>query len=441
MCSSSSAEPTAHAGLRLSEEDVGWLVRLLEVPSVSPLEGGDPAYVEVAQRIVVEGALARGFGVRLWDAPLPEEIRGPYVPAALRTLVERPGFLASQPSVVLGLGAGQRADRRLVLNFHIDTVGPHLPPRYDGGTLRGRGAVDNKGPGVAAAVGVSAAFDAEPRLHDEIEVLLASVPGEEGGAMGVYGTRWLVDRGHTGRLMLFAEPTGCEVYDACSATMTARLSVDGDDSTDDRPEFGHNATIALALLTDLLARELLPTAERLGARVCIGGVRTGASHNRVYGTGELLVNIAYYEASQARALERCVVDVVERSGEEARRRYGDTMAVRRLLSDWPVHLDWLKRDLPPLDNRDADMERVLASAGLPRRAAVAEGLAFTCDAIWAAGADRYVAACGPGTLAGSGAHTGDEHVRVDDLDGYASAIRDLVLSFAAHIRHLEGVSP
>jgi len=105
-----------------------------------------------------------------------------------------------------------------------------------------------------------------------------------------------------------------------------------------------------------------------------------------------------------------------------------------------VRLQWLKRGLPALENRDPAMEGVLAAAGVARRDAVADGVAFTCDAIWAAGPGRYVAACGPGSLAGGGAHTADEHVHLDCLDRYATAVRDLVLSFSDHVRQPQGAS-
>src|SRR5690606_11210887 len=128
---------------------------------------------------------------------------------------------------------------------------------------------------------------------ERIEVLLTSVPGEEGGAMGVFGTRWLVAQGFTGRLMLFAEPTGGRVMDACTAAMTPRLRVAGAGSTDDHPGDGRDATVALGYRADHLARTVGPRAAALGAKLCIAGLHTGTSHNRVYGEGELLLNIAY----------------------------------------------------------------------------------------------------------------------------------------------------
>jgi acetylornithine deacetylase/succinyl-diaminopimelate desuccinylase-like protein len=425
------------AAVRLSAADVAWLRALMAVPSVSPLEGGDPDTVIAAQRVLVEGASARGLGYRRWDSPPLSALDRPEVPVSVReaAAADPAAFLAAQPSVVVACGRPQPPERRIVVNFHVDTVGPHVEPRLSGRVLHGRGAVDDKGPGVAAAVGVAAAFDAAPWLADSVEVLVASVPGEEGGAMGVYGTRWLVESGCVGRLMLFAEPTGCRVLDACSAAMTPRISVIGDDSTDDHPAAGHNATLALGFLAVYLGRELGPFAERVGGKLCIAGLHTGTLHNRVHGQGQLRLNIAYYDRKAAELLAAAVERLVSAASTEFARVFDGNPLARRLVADWErvVRLDWLKRGLPPLANRDPAMEALLAGCGLTRHDGVADGTAATCDAIWADGLDGYAAACGPGRLDANGAHTPGEFVELDELDRYATRIRDLVLRFGSHI--------
>lgn len=429
-------QPANGPAVRLADEDVRWLCELMALPSVSPFEGGELAATVRAQRCVRDGAVRRGFAPRRWDRPALDFLHRPGVPEqVLRAATGSAEFLSRQPSVVVSLGDPQPPERRLVINFHVDTVGPHTPPRLAGRTLHGRGAVDDKGPGVAAVVGVAAAFAAEPALTSGIEVQIASVPGEEGGAMGVYGTRWLTETGCVGRLMVFAEPTGCRVLDACSAAMTPLLSVHGDDSTDDHPADGHNATLALGWLAVRLTERLGPLAESLGAKLCVAGLHTGDSHNRVYGTGELRCNIAYFDEHAATVLADAVPGIVADAGAELARRFAANPVAARLAADWSgvVRLRWLKRGLPPLANRDPAMEAVLAEAGLPRHDGIADGSAFTCDAIWAAAPGRYVAVCGPGRLDRNGAHTPDEHVDLDELDRYATHVRDLVLRFASHV--------
>lgn len=418
--------------------DLDWLLNIMAIPTVTPLEGGELDGFVIAQQAFLDGAEDRGWQQCGQHHPSLDLLLASEIPHQVRALATEE-FLVAQPSQVVGLGAAQPEDRRIILNFHMDTVGPHVPPRLEGDTLHGRGAVDDKGPGVAALVGVTEAFRRAPWLAEWIEVRVASVSGEEGGAMGVYGTRWLVESGQVGRLMLFAEPTGNRVFDACSAAMTPRLSVLGDDSTDDHPTAGHNATVALGFLATRFAEELGPLAEKIGAKVCIAGLQSGTEHNRVYGTGELRLNLAYYDDRAAEVLAAEVERVVADARDDLVTLFRDNPVTRRLLTDWDdiVRLDWLKRGIPALANRDAAMEELLTVAGFSRHDAVADGSAFTCDAVWASGPGRYVAVCGPGDLATNRAHTPDEHVSLAELARYAEQIRELVLSFGQHVRNTE----
>lgn len=420
--------------VRLSRTDHDWLVELLSIPSVTPLEGGDPSQVRAAQDLFAAGVRHRGFDVLLDSAPSPDILSLPGTPAQVRAAAgsDPASFLRDQPSVVAVLGGDCPPERTIVANFHIDTVGPHLPISRQGDLLYGRGAVDAKGPGIALVAGVRAAFDRHPHLLDDVRVVITAVPGEEGGAMGVYGTRWLVESGIVGRLMLFAEPTDMAVLDACSATMTPRLSVVGDDSTDDHPEQGHNATLALGFLATLIAERLGPAAARHKAKLTIAGLHTGQAHNRVYGEGDLRLNIAYFDEASADALADELTELVDDAHRLFAERFGENPVTRRLVEDWQrvVRFEWLKHGLPPLNNRDQTMERVLADAGLYRRDGVADGTAFTCDAIWAAGPGRYAAVCGPGSLDRNGAHTPREWIDLRELDAYATRISDLVVAFA-----------
>lgn len=416
-----------------TDDDRRLLTDFVAVPSVSPLEGGDPAECERAQDLFQAAARKRGFQVVLHAAAPAAALQAYGVPAqVLAAAAADPEFLRRQPSVVVGLGDPGTVDRTLIFNFHADTVGPHIPPKWIQDRLHGRGAADDKGPGVAALIGVAAAYADRPEIARTTRVLIASVPGEEGGAMGVFGTRWLVDSGFVGRLMVFAEPTGMRSLDACSATMTAAIRVAGVDATDDHPTDGHNATVVLGWLASWLARRLGPIVSAQGAKLTIAGLHTGHQHNRVYGTGELKVNIAYYTAAAAPVLEDALVCLISQAREAFRDDHGDLAIVRRVLEDWDqiVGLVWLKRGIPPLANEDAAGREVLAIAGLPWADGIADGSAFTCDAVWAGGSGRYVVACGPGRLDDNGAHTPDEWIDLRDLEAYAGRVRDLVHAFA-----------
>src|SRR5262249_985690 len=149
-----------------------------------------------------------------------------------------------------------------------------------------------------------AAKTLRPALGRDICVLIQAVAGEEGGAVGVFGTRPLVRRGYTGRLNVFCEPTGNRFLPRSTAAMTARVVVDGEDAVADRPGGGHNASVLLGFLAQHLGRVL--DARAADGAVCVAGLHTGTLHNRVYGSGFLLLNLAYASAAAGRRLERAV---------------------------------------------------------------------------------------------------------------------------------------
>ncbi|GAA4626053.1 hypothetical protein GCM10023113_21510 [Cellulomonas oligotrophica] len=423
----------------LTPDDQRWLFDVLAADTVSPLEGGDGRGYVAATNLVEAGAVGRGFRVVDRVHPRLDELSDPLVPEAVRTLAAAdPDLLTErQPSLVLAVGRTDDPARMIAIDFHLDTVGPHVPPTLDGYVLRGRGTVDDKGPGIAALVGVARAFAERPQLRDEVGVVVLCVPAEEGGALGTFGTRLVLRRtGLRAALMVFAEPTGGEVLDAASAVMTPVIAVHGEDSTDDHPYAGTNATLALSHAALILTSRLAPVAERVGAKLCVAGISTGTSHNRVYGRGELRLNIAYYDDEARDQLDRTLAETVAGLGADFRRSYGDVPPAREIgrRHEELVSLRWLKRGYPALLNRHPALEAVLDQAGLHRRDGVADGTACTCDAIWGPGHADYVVVCGPGDLDRNGAHTDGEWVDVRDLDTYAERMYDLVQRFAAHVR-------
>jgi acetylornithine deacetylase/succinyl-diaminopimelate desuccinylase-like protein len=419
--------------VELDAADAAWLEDLVGIASVAPLEGGDLTETERAQATFRAGAEARGLTTILHAAPGPEILVRSGVPLPVVEAAEAEArFLERQPSVVLGIGDDAPPERTLVLNFHIDTVGPHIPPQRHARRLLGRGTADAKGPGVAATVGVARAFADDPALAERMRVLIQSVPGEEGGSMGVYGTRWLVDEGFIGKLMVFAEPTGMAVLDSCTATMTALVSVRGKHSTDDRPEGGDNATLALGWLAAHLARVYAPVVEATGGRITIAGVHTGQQHNRVYGSGELYLNIAYPTVSVARVLERELETVLAGAGAAFAADLRGIAIADRMACSWndAVRSVWLKRGIPVLTGQAPALTAQVVSAGFAHWDA---GPPFTCDAVWAGGPDRHVVVCGPGRLEANGVHTPNEFIDLEDLDTYSTRIRELVHVFADHL--------
>ncbi|MER7398569.1 M20/M25/M40 family metallo-hydrolase [Streptomyces sp. NPDC000151] len=419
-------------GPLLGPADLDLLHRLLRTPTAGPLEtgpGGVPARLWEAQHDYARAAEEIGMRVVHHAAPPAACAARPDVPAAVRRAAADPDFLALQPSLVLRLGPARPPAATVMCNVHLDTVAGQQPVTFDGRRFTGRGAADAKGPAVALLAAVRAAAAAEPSLGRDTAVLIQAVAGEEGGAMGTYGTRPLIEAGYYGRLNLFCEPTGLRYLPRATASMTARITVDGEGAIDDRPDTGHNATVLLGFLAQHLAAALdgaLPDG-----RVCVAGLHTGDLHNRVYGRGHLLLNLSYARTSDGAVLERAVTEAFDAGLRAFAERFGAAREFARTAADAAriTRLRWDKRGLPCLADADPWAEAVLADAGVPRYPA--DEPAFTCDALWMAGRPgTFTAVLGPGTLDGNHAHAEGEFADLADLEAFASAVAAVLTTFA-----------
>ncbi|MGW7527294.1 M20/M25/M40 family metallo-hydrolase [Streptomyces sp. NPDC054783] len=451
------AEDAPTPGARLTAADRALLLRLLATPTAGPLEtGGDTRAVRLWEAGDLYAAAAAEFGMTVvrHAAPPASELHRDDVPALVQEAAADPAFLACQPSLALRLGPSRLPRSNTVMfNVHLDTVGGWWPPSYDGVRFSGRGAIDAKGPAVAVLAGIRAARAAEPALGSRTGVLVQAVAGEEGGAMGTFGTRVLVEQGLTGRLNIFCEPTGHRYLPRATAAMTACLRVRGDDAIDDHPEAGHNATVLLGFLSHHLATTL--PARARGARVCVAGLHTGDRHNKVYGSGRLLLNIAYGDRDSGRAAEAALGEAL-REGLAAFResvRGHPSLARTADDADAVTSVHWLKRGLPALNGPEGDAtwaEQLLEQrCGLARWPAGEP--AFTCDALWMNDVpDTYTAVLGPGSLDTNRAHADGEYATRVELDRYAAEVADVLIAFtraasdpqvpeqAAADRHLRG---
>lgn len=432
-------DPAPPATVPLSGADLDLLTGLLRLPTAGPLEAGpdSPVQLWAAQRAYARAAAELGFTVLRHAAPRPEELPAFTPRAVWDALGADPGFLTTQPSLVLRLGPPAPATT-VMFNVHLDTVAGLEPVRVDGGRVYGRGAIDAKGPAVALLAGVRAALTTEPAVATELAVLVQAVAGEEGGALGVFGTRPLVELGFTGDLNVFCEPTGRRLLDRCTAAMTACVRVDGEDAIDDEPAAGHNATVLLGALAGHLA-ETLPAALSHGetagdGQVCVAGLHTGSLHNRVYGSGQLLLNLSYGSTATADRLA-AAVDREVRAGVAAfTERFADSPLLARTAADAAAvtSVEWLKRGLPalaPPEPARAAVDRLAAATGLARWPAGRP--AFTCDAIWAEGRpDALTVVLGPGDLAGNHAHAAGEFAELVELERFAADVARLLSRLA-----------
>jgi acetylornithine deacetylase/succinyl-diaminopimelate desuccinylase-like protein len=424
---------------RFLDADCDLLVRLLQTPTAGPLEtgpGAPPPQLWRAQRAYATTAAELGLRPVHHGAPAPEEVYRDDVPVVVRRAVtEIPGFLANQPSLVLRLGPPLPRAATVMFNVHLDTVSGLEQVGFDGVRFHGRGAIDAKGPAVALLAGIRAARAAEPAVGAKTGVLIQAVSGEEGGVMGTIGTRPLVQRGFVGRLNFFCEPTGLRYLPRATAAMTARVRVDGRDAIDDRPECGHNATVLLGFLAQHLGLALSSHASE--GRVCVAGVRTGPLHNRVYGTGELLINLSYSSPETGRRLESSFEAALHEGLTDFTRRFRSTreFALTAEEATSVTRLEWLKRRLPALAGADPWAERLLeGGAGLARWPD--DEPAFTCDAIWMHGVPgAFTVVFGPGDLAVNNAHALGEFADLAELEAFASGIARMLVSFSHSEEH------
>jgi acetylornithine deacetylase/succinyl-diaminopimelate desuccinylase-like protein len=168
----------------------------------------------------------------------------------------------------------------------------------------------------------------------------------------------------------------------------------------------------------------------------VAGMHTGHLHNRVYGSGRLLLNLTYPDAATGRRLEKLAEGAFADGLGTFAAAFGDVSGMRRTARDASriARLEWVKRGLPALAGPESPWARRLAAdAGLdwwpPGEPA------FTCDAIWMAGVPgTYTAVFGPGDLAGNGAHADGEFAALDDLDEHARAVARLLVAFARRTR-------
>lgn len=428
--------------VRLHEEHTSLLIKLLQMNTITPMETGLPSEITRAQLLYANYAVNRLGGEVVYHESIDKGQLGEEgIPLSIyeRAAEMGPSFWDNQTNMVIRFGSKRPAEQTIMFNFHMDTVDGRFPASFDGELFIGRGAVDMKGPGVALLAGIEAAIQQEPALLDDLTLLIQCVAGEEGGAMGVYGTKALVDKGYIGRLNVFAEPSDGVYFDRSSTSMTARIVVLGDDATDDAPHTGHNATVLLGFLAHTLMKELTGRIEGEGGKMCIAGIHTGMMHNKVYGQGQLLINLAYTSVESGRRMERWLEEVYRAALNLFTTEFSSLSVAMRTARDAHdiCHLTWLKRGLPVLSNRDPMLEGLLNDLGWKRNPDDCAEHAFTCDAMWAQHPDYYTIVFGPGSLGGNHAHADGEYIELQELEKYAGQIRDLVCAYHEHASMLK----
>lgn len=416
----------------MNEFDYQSLNELLNINTTTPMETSVASQINEAQQIYRRLAEQEGCEVVSLKPSDDAVLNMPLTPKSVHIKSNEMGsdFWESQTNLLLSFGDAKTFDKTLCFNFHMDTVEGGLPANLTEDEVRGRGIVDAKGLGFALLMALKKANQRCHDLSQRIKILIQSVSGEEGGAMGVYGTRTLKEQGHCGRLNVVLEPTGFKYVDQSTTSMTLEICVNAQGSTDDAPEKGVNSTIILSSFTDYLMTHAAQFVQERQAKMCIAGLHTGAMHNRVYGEGRLLVNFAYQSLTAAGDIKRHIEKLFLSWQSYFVDRYQHLPLVQKTASalSSQCKMSWLKSELPVLSNCDDYAEEMLQSIGIKREED--NSRYFTCDAMWLEDPRAYTIILGPGDLGDNLAHTDNEFIKKEDYEQYIDLLADLIIKFA-----------
>jgi acetylornithine deacetylase len=143
-----------------------------------------------------------------------------------------PGMEIEREEAVLVAGVlGQKGDRSLIVNGHVDVVPPgdrqawHASPwsaHIQAGRLYGRGACDMK---AGMAIGIAAATALKKSgLPLRGRLIVQSVVGEEDGGIGTFA---MAQRGYRATAAYVLEPTRLRLIPAQAGALTFRLRIQG----------------------------------------------------------------------------------------------------------------------------------------------------------------------------------------------------------------------
>jgi acetylornithine deacetylase len=188
---------------------------LIRVPSVT----GDERAVQDLVALTLEEA---GLEVDRFEADVTQ----------LKAHPRFPGMEIEREGAVLVAGVlGQKGDRSLIVNGHVDVVPPgdrqawHASPwsaHIHAGRLYGRGACDMK---AGMAIGIAAATALKRSgLPLRGRLIVQSVVGEEDGGIGTFA---MAQRGYRATAAYVLEPTRLRLIPAQAGALTFRLRIQG----------------------------------------------------------------------------------------------------------------------------------------------------------------------------------------------------------------------
>nr|WP_241430163.1 M20/M25/M40 family metallo-hydrolase [Halovivax asiaticus] len=324
---------------------------------------------------------------------------------ATGTLVVTRG--SGEPAV----GNTDRAVSHIVLNTHLDTVSPHVPPEWgpDGDRLSGRGACDAAG----ALAAMLATF-----LTTELtsgRLTLALTPDEE-----VYstGARSLVERADSplrdADAVIVGEPTGLDVCPAAPGRFEGTIELGGEHAHAARPDTGNNAVDALAevllALRSFDDRDDVPGDHpQLGAPTLTPTVvQGGEATNQVPASARLTVDRRPVPPETPDSFEATLLDQFDAA----------------VPSSIDVSFSFTDRPTPFFDAWSTDPDHPLVLTLSAASGGDVRAFGAATEASYFAGVAPTVV-FGPGSLAdavGPVAHADREYVSIDEIHEAATAL-------------------
>ncbi|MGE0732785.1 MAG: M20 family metallopeptidase, partial [Acidimicrobiia bacterium] len=286
-----------------SEQLATWVSKLVQIPSVNPLQAG-PRAGEPGETRLAE-MLAEQF--RHLGADFVETVE----------------VIDGRPNVY-GIWEGT-TDRWCVLDVHTDTVtvehceGDPFDGRIADGRVYGRGAVDTKA-SMGVMLAVLEAARAEGRRLEPNLLVVGSISEEAGGLLGAVGFReWATARGLAPDEVIVAEPTMCAPIHGHKGGVALDIVVQGLAAHSAQPHLGRNAVVAAAKLIMALDAEhhrlqaLTPTTAVGNGTLTVSVINGGTGGNVVPDSCTVTVGRRIVPGEDNEEVANQLIELVERA--------------------------------------------------------------------------------------------------------------------------------
>jgi acetylornithine deacetylase/succinyl-diaminopimelate desuccinylase-like protein len=329
--------------------------------------------------------------------------------------VERQKVFPGRENVIARLCPASKANGRVVLAPHMDTVGHAtmsdslFQPRREGERLFGRGACDTKG-SIAAMLTAVLKVAKNSNRPRETEIVLAALVDEENNQSG---SRALVVSGFRGDLAIIGEPTRLKVITAHKGDLWLTLRTHGKAAHGARPELGRNAVHAMARIVDLLETGYRKRIARrqhqlLGrATINVGSIRGGTQPNIVPDACEITVDRRTVPDETDQGVIREIRSLLKQHGLAA-----EVLDDKAMAPCWPMET-----------NPNLPLVQSLMRVAKQRAPA---GVHFFSDASIFAHAGTPAVLFGPGDIAQ--AHTADEWISIRSLENATAMLTKFLQS-------------